>query len=87
VTTVSPIIAVLTDEVLELKIFETLVGSIEKIETLGVELKIATNFGGVNNNFPKRIRITRNSQLQNLCINTSLHKTSDSLDFYRNSPF
>ena len=40
------VIAVLTDRVLELKIFETLRGLIEKIETLGVELKIAANFEG-----------------------------------------
>jgi hypothetical protein len=38
--------------VLELKENETLGGSIEKIEILVVELKIATNFRGVNNNFP-----------------------------------
>ena len=36
----------------ELKDFETLGGSIEKIETLVVELKIAANLVGLNNNFP-----------------------------------
>jgi hypothetical protein len=52
VTTVPSVIPVLTDGVPELKNFKTLGGSIEKIEILGVELKIATNFGGVNSNFP-----------------------------------
>ena len=40
----------------ELKDFETLRGSIEKIETLVVKLKIATNYKGVNNNFPRFLR-------------------------------
>jgi hypothetical protein len=44
VTTVPSIIAVLTDGVPELKNFETFGGSIEKIEILEVELKIAANF-------------------------------------------
>ena len=35
----------------ELKDFESLGESIEKIETLVVELKIAVNFRGVNSNF------------------------------------
>ena len=39
-------------KVSELKDFETLGELIEKIETLVVKLKIATNFRGVNNNFP-----------------------------------
>jgi hypothetical protein len=39
-------------KVLELKEIETLGGSIEKIETLVVKLKIAANFGRVNSNFP-----------------------------------
>jgi hypothetical protein len=44
VTTVSLVIAVLTNGVPELKNFKTLRGSIEKIKTLGVKLKIAVNF-------------------------------------------
>ena len=51
-TTVPSVIAVLTDIVLELKIFETLEGLIEKIATLEVELKIVANFEKVNSNFP-----------------------------------
>jgi hypothetical protein len=39
----------------ELKEIETLGASIEKIETLMVELKIAANFGGVNSNFFKKV--------------------------------
>jgi hypothetical protein len=45
-TTVLLVIAVLTNEVPELKNFETLEGSIEKIETLRVALKIVANFRG-----------------------------------------
>jgi hypothetical protein len=45
-TIVLSVIVVLTNRVLELKIFEILRGSIKKIETSRVELKIATNFGG-----------------------------------------
>jgi hypothetical protein len=41
-TTVTPVIAVLTNRVPKLKNFET----------LGIELKIATNLEGVNINFP-----------------------------------
>jgi hypothetical protein len=58
VTIVPSVIADLADGLPELKIFETLEGSIEKIETLEVELKIAANFRGwgwgggvVNSNF------------------------------------
>ena len=39
-------------KVLELKDFETLERSVEKIEIFLIELKIATNFKRVNNNFP-----------------------------------
>jgi hypothetical protein len=46
VTTILSIIAVLTNRVLELKIFEILEGSIEKIEILEVKMKIAANFKG-----------------------------------------
>jgi hypothetical protein len=46
VTTIPSIIAVLTNRVLELKIFEILEGSIEKIEILEVKMKIAANFKG-----------------------------------------
>jgi hypothetical protein len=49
------VITSLIDEVPELKNFETLGGSIEKINTLGVELKISTNFRRVNSNFSKII--------------------------------
>jgi hypothetical protein len=45
-TIVLSVIVVLTNKVLELKNFEILRGSIEKIETSRVELKIATNFRG-----------------------------------------
>jgi hypothetical protein len=45
VITVPSVIAALIDRVPKLKKIETLGGSIEKIETLGVELKIANNFG------------------------------------------
>jgi hypothetical protein len=53
-STVIPVRAIWENKlkVLELKDFETLGGSIEKIKTLVVKLKIATNFRGVNNNFP-----------------------------------
>jgi hypothetical protein len=51
-TTVPSVIAVLTDGMLELKNFETLRGSIEKIKILEVESKIVANFGWVNSNFP-----------------------------------
>jgi hypothetical protein len=40
------------EKVPELKEIKTLGGSIEKIETLVVELKIAANFMGMNNTFP-----------------------------------
>jgi hypothetical protein len=55
VTCIVPsVIAVLTDGVLELKNFETLEWSIEKIETLGVELKITANFKGYTVIFPSK---------------------------------
>jgi hypothetical protein len=41
----------------ELKEIETLRGSIEKIETLVAELKVAANFRGVNNIFPLKNNI------------------------------
>jgi hypothetical protein len=52
VITVLSVIAALTDRVPELKNFETFGWSIEKIETLGVKLKIATNFVGGTVIFP-----------------------------------
>jgi hypothetical protein len=45
------VIVGLTDRVPKLKNFKTLGGPIEKIKILGVELKIAANFEGINNNF------------------------------------
>jgi hypothetical protein len=53
VITVLSVIAALIDRVPQLKKKMELWRSIEKIETLRVELKIANNFGGVNCNFPK----------------------------------
>jgi hypothetical protein len=52
VTTVLSVNECLIDGVLRLRDFETLEGSIEKIETSVVKLKIVTNFRGVNNTFP-----------------------------------
>jgi hypothetical protein len=46
VTTVSSVNECLIDGVLRLRDFETLEGSIEKIETSVVKLKIVTNFRG-----------------------------------------
>jgi hypothetical protein len=74
VITVPSVIAALTDRVPELKKkkIETLGGSIEKIETLGVELKIDANFKGVNNNFPIFIYIyiyyTIDIQLKHIAV-------------------
>jgi hypothetical protein len=51
VNIVPSVIAGLTDELPELKNFKTLRGSIEKIETLGVELKTVANFEGMSSNF------------------------------------
>jgi hypothetical protein len=51
VTTVPSINDSLTDRVLGLRDFETLWGSIDKIETLMVKSKIATNFSGVEQHF------------------------------------
>jgi hypothetical protein len=53
VTTVPSVMAVLTDGMARLKNFETFGGSIDKIETLVIKLKIVANFRGVNSNFPK----------------------------------
>jgi hypothetical protein len=52
VTTVPLVNDNLIDRVLELRDFENLGGSIEKIETSIVKLKIAVNFRRVNNTFP-----------------------------------
>ena len=52
VTTVSSVNEDLTNRVPELRDFKTYGGSIAKIETLVVELKIVINFRGVIRTFP-----------------------------------
>ena len=55
-TTVPSVNGGLTDRVPTLRNFETLGGSIVKIETSMAELKIAANFGGLIRTFPDFLR-------------------------------